>query len=103
MDNKTYDCEQYYFKILTNFFFDTFLNGHYHQITNLQFKEIQELSSNLAQMQRSTELELRSLGPLYPYLHDRHIYVPQDPYHAVAGKVARFLECSQCTCSILTL
>ena len=50
-------------------------------------------------MQRSTELGLRSLGPLDPYLYDRHLYIPQDPYHAVSGKVARFLEC---TCSILT-
>jgi hypothetical protein len=42
---------------------------------------------------------LRSPGPLDPYLHDRHLHIPQDPYHAVAGKVARLLDC---TCLILT-
>jgi len=39
-------------------------------------------------------------GPLNPLLHDRHLHTPQDPYYAVAEKVARFLDC---TCSILTL
>ena len=38
-------------------------------------------------------------GPLDPFLYNRHLHIPQDPYHAVAGKVARFLDC---TCSILT-
>ena len=42
---------------------------------------------------------MRSLGPLDPYIYDRHLYIPHDPYHAVAGKVARLLDC---TCLILT-
>src|SRR2546421_12012376 len=51
-------------------------------------------------MQRSTELGLQFCpGPLDPYLHDRHLHTPQDPYHAIAGKAARFLDC---TCLILT-
>ena len=84
---------------LTNIYFDTILNSRYHQITNVQFNEIQELNPNIARIQR-TELGLRSHpGPLGPFLHDRHLHTPQDPYHAVAGKVARFLDC---TCSILT-
>ncbi|CAB4421621.1 unnamed protein product [Rhizophagus irregularis] len=39
---------------LTNISFDTILNGRYHQITNIQFKEIQELNSNNIRTQRST-------------------------------------------------
>jgi hypothetical protein len=84
---------------LTDISFDNILNSRYHQITNLQFKEIQDLNSNTARMQLSTELGLRSPGPLDPYLHDRHLHIPQDPYHAVAGKVARLLDC---TCLIFT-
>ncbi|GBB83725.1 hypothetical protein RclHR1_01040030 [Rhizophagus clarus] len=99
--NAKYGCRSYYAAKddLTNISFDTILNSRYHQITNLQFKEIQELNSNNARIQRSTELGLRGPGPLDPYIHYRHLHIPQDPYHAVAGKVARFLEC---TCSILT-
>ncbi|CAG8803962.1 9290_t:CDS:1, partial [Gigaspora rosea] len=37
--------------------------------------------------------------PLDSILHNRHQHTPQDAYHAVAGKIARLLDC---TCLILT-
>ena len=38
-------------KNLTDTSFDIILNGRYHQITNIQFKEIQEINSNSARIQ----------------------------------------------------
>jgi hypothetical protein len=99
--NAKYGCRSCYATKgdLTNISFDTILNSRYHQITDLQFREIQELNSNIARIQQGTKFGLRSPGPLDPYLHDRHLHIPHDPYHAVAGKIARLLDC---TCSILT-
>lgn len=44
---------------------------------------MQELNSRNARIHQSTEL-----GPLDPYIYDQHLHISQDPYHAVAGKVA---------------
>ena len=89
--NAKYGCRTCYAakENLTDISFDIILNSRYHQITNNQFKEIQKLNSNSARTKRSTELGLRLYpGPLDPFLHDRHLHTPQDPYHAVTGKVA---------------
>jgi hypothetical protein len=100
--NAKYGCRSCYApkESLTDFSFDIILNSRYHQITDNHFKEIQELNSNHARIQRSAELGLQlHPGPLDPFLYNRHLYTPQDPYHAVAGIVTRLLDC---TCSVLT-
>ena len=71
---------------LTDISFDIVLNSRYHQLTNIQLNRLQELNSNNAQI-RSSELGLRPYpGPLDPFLHDRHLHTPQDPYNAIAGR-----------------
>ena len=86
---------------LTNISFDIYFNGRYHQITDKEFQNINREQTNTARSQLCSQYGLQlSPGPLDSILHDRHQYVPQDAYHAVAGKVARLLDC---TCLILTL
>ena len=100
--NAKYGCRSCYAakENLTDISFDFICNGRYHQITSSQFKEIQEHNTQNARIRRGAELGLRTCpGSLDPFLYNRHLHIPQDPYHAVAGKVARFLDC---TCSILT-
>ena len=85
---------------LTNISFDIYSNGRYHQITDKEFQSINREQTNAAQLQLSSQYGLQLLpGPLDPILHDRHRYIPQDTYHAIAGKAARILDC---TCHILT-
>ncbi|CAG8853274.1 28400_t:CDS:2, partial [Gigaspora margarita] len=85
---------------LTDVSFDIYSNGRYHQITNQEFQNIREQLTNAARSQLCSQYGLwLSPGPLDPILHDRHQHTPQDVYHAIAGKVARFLDC---TCLILT-
>ncbi|CAG8822038.1 16273_t:CDS:2, partial [Racocetra persica] len=58
-------------------------------------------STNFKNCKIETLLSIRITdftGPLDPILHDRHLHIPQDAYHAIAGKVARLLDC---TCLIL--
>lgn len=86
---------------LTNITYDIYYNGRYHDITNQEYKIINEQSTNSAQAQLRSQYGLQSVpGPLDLIIHDRHQHVPQDVYHAIAGKIARLLDC---TCSILTL
>ncbi|RIB28587.1 hypothetical protein C2G38_2239435 [Gigaspora rosea] len=85
----------------TNLLFDIYYHGHYHQITDQEFQYINQQTSKNAQSRLCSQYGLRPLpGPLDPILHDRHLHVPQNAYHAIAGKIARLLDC---TCSILTL
>jgi hypothetical protein len=85
---------------LTNISFDIYSNGRYHQITDEEFQHINGEQTNTARSRLCSQYGLQlSPGPLDSILHDRHQYIPQDAYHAIAGKVARLLDC---TCLILT-
>ncbi|CAG8696532.1 8370_t:CDS:1, partial [Ambispora leptoticha] len=86
---------------LTNLTFDIYYCGQYHQITDQEFQLINQQTSKNAKSRLGSQYGLQlSSGPLDPILHDRHLHVPQDAYHAIAGKIARLLNC---TYSILTL
>jgi hypothetical protein len=85
---------------LTNLSFDIYSNGRYHKLTDKEFHIINQQTSKNAKTRLCSQYGLRLLpGPLDPIIHDRHLHIPQDAYHAISGKVARLLDC---TCSILT-
>ncbi|CAG8817884.1 15136_t:CDS:2 [Gigaspora margarita] len=85
---------------LTDLSYDIYYYGRYRQITDKEFQLINEQISSNAKSRFCSQYGLRSLpGPLDLLLHDHHLHTPQDAYHAVAGKIARLLDC---TCSILT-
>ncbi|CAG8790360.1 35561_t:CDS:2, partial [Racocetra persica] len=66
-----------------------------------EFHLINQQSSKTAKSRLSSQYGLRLLpGPLDPILWNHHLNTPQDAYHAIAGKVARLLDC---TCTILAL
>ncbi|CAG8836226.1 25662_t:CDS:2, partial [Gigaspora margarita] len=86
---------------LTDLSFDLYYYGRYHQLKNQEFQLINRQSSNNAKSRLCSQYGLRySPGPLDSLLYNRHLHMPQDAYHAIAGKAARLLDC---TCSILTL
>ncbi|RIB09034.1 hypothetical protein C2G38_2209986 [Gigaspora rosea] len=80
---------------LTNITFEICPNKQYHQITNQEFKHINEQSTNLVQLQISSQYGLRLLpGPLDSTLHNRYQYMLKDAYHAIAEKIVRILDCT---------
>ena len=77
--NAKYGCRSCYAakENLTDISFDFICNGRYHQITSSQFKEIQELNTQIAHIRRGAELGLRTCpGPLDPFLYNRHLHIP---------------------------
>ncbi|RIB30524.1 hypothetical protein C2G38_2152485 [Gigaspora rosea] len=74
----------------TNLLFDIYYHDRYHQITDQEFQYINQQTSKNAQSRLCSQYGLRPLpGPLDLILHDRHLHVPQDAYHTIAGKAAK--------------
>ncbi|KAF0444383.1 hypothetical protein F8M41_003488 [Gigaspora margarita] len=78
------------------------INGVNHWVIGgLEFQFISHQTSNNAKSKLCSQYGLRSLpGPIDPLLHDHYLYIPYNAYHAIARKIACFLNC---TCTILIL
>ncbi|PKY54686.1 hypothetical protein RhiirA4_473628, partial [Rhizophagus irregularis] len=84
---------------LTDFSFDIKLNARYHHITDEKIEElnilVQESASQKTISKYCTKHGLRKHPSILDQLTwNRHLQVPQDAYHAVAGKIQRLMECT---------
>jgi len=73
--------------------FDVIKNGRYRHITRAEFEKIENSNTRASKGQLAQEYGLRIGGsPLNGLLFDCHIQIPQDAYHAFAGKIHKLLE-----------
>lgn len=84
---------------LTDSSFDIKLNARYHHITDEKIEElntlVQESASQKTISKYCTKHGLRKHPSILDQLTwNRHLQVPQDAYHAVAGKIQRLMECT---------
>jgi len=84
---------------LNDFSFDIKLNARYHHLTNDKIHILEELiqegESQKIISEYCTENGLRTQPSILNQLtRDRHLQTPQDAYHAIAGKIQRFMECT---------
>ncbi|GET02425.1 hypothetical protein GLOIN_2v1790940 [Rhizophagus clarus] len=78
---------------LTNFSQDVPATSRYHHITDDQFKEIFNEPATTRQRRLCTEFGLRIRPSILDrLLRERHLQIPQDVYHATAGKIGRLLK-----------
>ncbi|GES74296.1 hypothetical protein GLOIN_2v1790377 [Rhizophagus clarus] len=78
---------------LTNFSQDVPATSRYHHITDDQFKEIFNEPATTRQRRLCTEFGLRTRPSILDrLLRERHLQIPQDVYHATAGKIGRLLK-----------
>ena len=67
--------------------------SRYHHITDKQFNEILNENNTLAQKKLSTKYGLRiQYSILNELKRERHLQIPQDIYHATAGKIGHLLK-----------
>lgn len=73
--------------------FDIFQNGRYHHLTNRIFDEIKVARNNTLKEKIAKENGLRLTPNILDELsRDRHIQIPHDPFHCLAGLARRLFE-----------
>lgn len=78
---------------LTDISFDVAKHGRYHHLTNIEFEDIQNLTTISRKNALATSFGLRLFpNPLDQLTRDRHVSTPQDIFHCFAGKAHRLLS-----------
>ncbi|CAB5153520.1 unnamed protein product [Rhizophagus irregularis] len=77
----------------TNIDYNYIKNARFHQQTEKQFIEIKSQHSKIDRERLATKYGLLiEPGPFKMLKWDRHLQIPQDPYHSMAGKARTLLE-----------